>query len=159
MGKVALLTVAAAAVLAAVPANATMRITADPGGLIISYAQRFSEARARGERVVIDGPCLSACTLVVAMVPHGQVCATPRAVLGFHAAWRPSARGRVPSPEATEAMYNMYPENIRQWIVSRGGLNTQLLFMRGRELAAVVPSCGNALAGPSRAVHPLRRRT
>ena len=29
--------------------------------------------RASGERIVIDGPCLSACTLVVSMVPRDRI--------------------------------------------------------------------------------------
>src|SRR6516164_9684431 len=69
-------------------ARAMILITADRGGLITDYAERFLSARATGEQVVIDGACLSACTLVVGMLPRDKICATPKAVLGFHAAWR-----------------------------------------------------------------------
>ncbi len=58
-------------------------IKADRGGLITDYAERFLSARATGEQVVIDGACLSACTLVVGMLPRDKVCATPKAVLGL----------------------------------------------------------------------------
>ena len=71
-------------------ARAEMRITADSGGRIIDYADRFLQVRASGEQVVIDGTCLSACTLVIGMLPRDRFCATPNAVLGFHAAWRPT---------------------------------------------------------------------
>ena len=140
-----LLTCAAATALSTSFASATMLITADRGGLIIDYVERFLEARASGEPVVIDGPCLSACTLVVGVLPRGQVCATPKAVLGFHAAWRPTAGGgRVGSYAATRAMMDVYPADLRSWIGRHGGLTPRLIVLRGRELAAMVPACGSA---------------
>jgi hypothetical protein len=124
-------------------ANATIRITADPGGRILDYEERFSRLRASGEQIVIDGACLSACTLAVGMLSPGQVCATSKAMLGFHAAWRFTERGsRVASPDATQAMLDIYPEQLRVWIDHHGGLTPRMIFLRGRELAAIVPSCG-----------------
>ena len=56
-----------------------------------------------GERVVIDGPCLSACTLVLSTVPSNRICVTRRAVLGFHAARSIDTRGRMyAEPEASQ---------------------------------------------------------
>jgi hypothetical protein len=131
----------AAALISISPAGATMRITGDPGGPIIGYVERFEAPRASGEPVIIDGACLSACTLAIGMLPRGQVCATPNAVLGFHAAWRPTAnRGRGTSP-VTQAMYEVYPANVREWIARRGGLSGRLILLKGRELAAMVPAC------------------
>lgn len=140
-----LLTCAAAMALSTSLASATIWITADRGGRIIDYAERFLQARASGEQVVIDGACLSACTLVVGMLPRGQICATPKAVLGFHAAWRPTADGgRVSSGAATRAMMDVYPAELRGWIGRHGGLTPRLILLRGRELAAMVPACGSA---------------
>ena len=137
------LIVAAAATLMSPPAQATMRITGDPGGLIVEYAQRFLHARASGEQVVIDGACLSACTLAIAMLPREQVCATPKAVLGFHAAWRPTSDGgKATSLLATQAMLDLYPANVRGWIGRHGGLTPRMIFLQGRELASMVPTCG-----------------
>src|SRR5882757_3900391 len=68
-----------------------VRITNDYGGQIGRYLDRFQAVRASGERVIIDGPCLSACTLVLGVVPRDRICVTSRARLGFHAAWRGSA--------------------------------------------------------------------
>jgi hypothetical protein len=67
-------------------ASATVLITNDRGGSLGAYLQRYSSIRDSGERVIIDGPCLSACTVVLALVPARQICLTPRALLGFHAA-------------------------------------------------------------------------
>jgi thiol-disulfide isomerase/thioredoxin len=43
-------------------ASADVRIVNDPGGEVSSYLRTFYEVRATGERIVIDEPCLSACT-------------------------------------------------------------------------------------------------
>jgi hypothetical protein len=137
-----MLTSLVATVTAVLPANATMYITHDRGGLLTAYAERFEATRASGEHVVIDGPCLSACTLAIAILPRRQVCATPKAVLGFHAAWRPSANGgRETSPAATKAMQDVYPPRVRSWIASHGGLSERLILLKGRELAAMVQTC------------------
>src|SRR5262249_48222138 len=112
---------------------AATRITGDRGGLLTGYVERFEAARDSGERVIIDGPCFSACTLAIALLRRGQVCATPKAVLGFHAAWRPTANGgRRTSEPATEAMYDVYPSNIRKWIDRRGGLSERIILLKGR---------------------------
>jgi hypothetical protein len=108
----------AAAGISVSPAGATMRIIADPGGLVIDYVERFEAARVSGEPIIIDGAC-SACTLAIGLLSRGQVCATPKAVLGFHAAWRPTPNGgRVTSPLATQVMYEVYPANVRKWIAA-----------------------------------------
>jgi len=49
-------------------ASATMRISDDVGGRIGTYVDQYSEVRNSGERVVIDGACLSACTLVLGLI-------------------------------------------------------------------------------------------
>jgi hypothetical protein len=41
----------AAAVISVPPASATMRITGDPGGLVIDYVERFEAARPAGNRL------------------------------------------------------------------------------------------------------------
>ena len=144
MRRTALLLAAVAATsISTTSARATMRISGDPGGLIIEYAQRFLQARASGERVVIDGACLSACTLALAMLPREQVCATSQAVLGFHAAWRPtSGGGKTTSSIATQAMMELYPADVRGWIDRHGGLTPRMIFLQGHELSAMVPACG-----------------
>jgi hypothetical protein len=130
-------------------ANAMMLITSDRRGLISDYTERFSSARGTGERVVIDGACLSACTLVVHML--SRVCATSKAMLGFHSAWRPTGdRGRVNSLVASQAMLEVYPVELRRWIARRGGLGTRMIFLHGRELAQIVTPCGNTARANAR---------
>lgn len=124
------------------PVHAELRILASPGGPVVPYVQLFEAARKSGERVIIDGPCFSACTLVLSIVPENRVCATRRAVLGFHAARLLDGRGRLHAePRATRIVLETYPEAVQQWIRRRGGLASRLLLLRGRELAAMVPAC------------------
>ena len=128
--------------LAAMPAQAEVRILASPGGQVGPFLDLFEGLRDSGERVVIDGPCLSACTLVLSMVPANRICVTRKAILGFHAARSLDRRGRTYSePEATELVLEAYPAAVRGWIRRRGGLTSHLLLLRGRELAAIYPSC------------------
>jgi hypothetical protein len=133
-------------------ANATLWITGDNGGTILEYAQRFQKARDSGERVIIDGKCLSACTMIIGMVPRNHVCVTSNAVLGFHAAFRRTETGTiVASTDATKFMMDAYPPAVRKWIKQRGGLTTQMIYLSGSDLTAFVPSCP-----PANASNPLR---
>jgi hypothetical protein len=137
---IAILTAAAAAY--AVPASAAMRISEDRGGQIGHYLQRFAMVRASGERVVIDGDCLSACTLILGTVPRSRICATPRAVFGFHAAWKPGRDGRpVTSGPGTRELWKNYPWRVRRWINRHGGLSRHMIYLRGHDLYRIVPSC------------------
>jgi len=137
------LVVATAALFAAIlPARAEIRILASPGGQVGPFLDLFEQVRASGERVVIDGPCLSACTLVLSIVPDNRICVTRRAVLGFHAARSVDRRGQMyAEPEASQAVLQAYPAPVRGWISRRGGLTSRLLLLRGRELAAIYPRC------------------
>jgi hypothetical protein len=128
--------------IAAVPALADVRIMASLGGPVGGYLTFFSKVRQSGERVVIDGPCLSACTFVLSTIPRSRICVTPRAVLGFHAPVVIDQEGRkFHSREVTRAMGASYPPAVRTWIKRHGGLTQDLILLRGRELAALYPRC------------------
>jgi len=128
--------------LAVSPASATKRISDDPGGQLGPYLQKLAVLRSSGEQVVIDGKCLSACTMVLGVIPHDHICVTSRAQLGFHAAWRPDESGRqVTSREGTELLMDNYPPQVRDWISRRGGLTPHMIFLSGRELASMYPTC------------------
>jgi hypothetical protein len=132
------------------PASATMRIAEDRGGQIGHYLQAFAMLRSTGENVVIDGNCLSACTLVLGLIPRARVCATERARFGFHAAWMPDIDGRpVTSPMGTQALWNIYPTQVRRWINRHGGLSRRMIYLQGRDLGGIVASCDR----PTRRAH------
>jgi hypothetical protein len=122
--------------------NAAVRIVEDPGGRIGTYVDKYQGVRSSGEMVIIDGFCASACTIVLGTVPHEKICVTSRARLGFHAAWDFGSHGRkITNPEATQTLYSMYPVEVRRWIDQRGGLTPHMIFLSGRELAAMYRPC------------------
>lgn len=134
---------ALASVFLACGASAEVRITDDPGGEVSSYVQKFRQIRASGERVVIDGPCLSACTLLTGIIPRDRVCVTRRAELGFHAAsyYDDASRSLVPTSEGSRMVMRLYPASIRAWVGRHGGLTPTLKMMRGRDLTALYRTC------------------
>ncbi len=134
---------ALASALVTIAASADVRITNDAGGEVNAYLRKFHDIRASGERLVIDGPCLSACTLFTALIPRNQVCVTRRAVLGFHAAsyYDDARRSLVPTRAGTGLVMRIYPPQIRSWIVRHGGLTPRLIGLRGRELTALYDTC------------------
>jgi hypothetical protein len=141
------LVVATISVFLTAAASATMRISDDVGGRIGTYVDQYSQVRNSGEQVVIDGVCLSACTLVLGLVPRNRICVTRRAMLGFHAAWMPGPLGKpVLSTSGTQALWDIYPAHVRRWINARGGLSAKMVFLRGRELLSMYPECGTRAA-------------
>jgi hypothetical protein len=120
-----------------------MRIVGDPGGEVSSYIRKFEAVRESGDHVVIDGPCLSACTLLTGIVPRDHVCVTQRAVLGFHAAsyYDDASRELVPTREGSALVMQHYPAQIRAWIGRHGGLTPRLIELRGHELTALYRPC------------------
>ena len=126
------------------PAFATVVLSGDGGGKMEEYTARFQRVRNSGETVVIDGTCLSACTMVLGLVPRSRICATENAVLGFHAAWMyDNAGNRVASASGTRDLMKSYPSSIRAWIARNGGLKPSMMYLRGRALAAIVTPCGH----------------
>ena len=142
-GAVAAAVIAFALLLASgAVARAELRIVSSPGGEVGSYLRLFAMVRESGERVIIDGPCLSACTLVLSAVPEDRICITRRAILGFHAArWLDQQGQLYAAPDETRILATTYPAPIRSWIERNGGLTEKPLFMRSRQLATLYRLC------------------
>jgi hypothetical protein len=140
--RVALAVILIAMILAAPAVADEIRILSSRGGEVDQFIDMFDHLRKSGDRVVIDGPCLSACTLVVSAVPRDRICVTRRAVLGFHAARLIDRRGRFHAePGAAKIMYETYPAAVRDWIRRHGGLTSHLLILRGHDLAEFFRVC------------------
>jgi len=132
------------------PASADVRITRDFGGYVDQYKAKYEKLRDKGERVIIDGICNSACTLVLGIVPLSRVCVTPRASLGFHQAYydkRWTAGLRVTSVAGTDELMSYYPATVKDWIARKGGLTADMKrVFNGRELWAIVDPCPEEFA-------------
>jgi hypothetical protein len=131
--------------LAATPARADLHITRDHGGYVEEYKAKYKRIRDRGERVIIDGICNSACTLVFGIVPMNRICVTPRASLGFHQAYYDKAFTfgiKVTSIEGTSELMDYYPDTVKDWIRRNGGLTTEMKKIRnGEDLWKIVDPC------------------
>jgi len=126
-------------------AGADYRIRKDYGGFLDQYKLKYAAIRDRGDRVIIDGVCNSACTLVLGIVPLNRICVTPRASLGFHMAFidtRFTAGIKVTSYWASADMLAYYPEKVKEWLYRRGGLTADMKTMQnGPELWAIIAPC------------------
>jgi hypothetical protein len=137
-----LLGAAIATALSLSSASATVRIVSDHGGQIGPYLEQLAALRHSGERVVIDGPCLSACTMILGVIPRDRICVTRRARLGFHAAWNPGDNGSpTVSAGGTQLLMEIYPQQVRQWINRQGGLKQRMVYLTGRELTSMYRTC------------------
>lgn len=133
-------------VLAAISCNAEQAKSAvlikdDGGGDIYQYIAKYLYLQWSGERVIIDGECLSACTLALGLLSKEQRCFTHDARLGFHAAYTESGKDQVGNPVGTDIFWLIYPAEIRRWISKHGGLTSKVLYLEGKELAAMYPPC------------------
>ena len=131
--------------LAAGPARADLHITRDHGGYVEEYKKKYAAIRDRHERVIIDGICNSACTLVLGIVPMNKICVTPRASLGFHQAYYDKAFTfgiKVNSSEGTSDLISYYPEAVKEWIRRNGGLSNDMKKLKnGGELWKIIDPC------------------
>jgi hypothetical protein len=131
--------------VAASPARADLHITRDHGGYVEEYKTKYARIRDRRERVIIDGICNSACTLVFGIVPMNKICVTPRASIGFHQAYYDKAFTfgiKVNSTDGTSDLMSYYPEAVRDWIRRNGGLTNEMKKIKnGEELWKIVDPC------------------
>ena len=131
--------------LLATPGRADLRITRDHGGYVTEYKAKYERIRDRRERVIIDGICNSACTMVFGIVPMNKICVTPRASLGFHQAYYDKAFTfgiKVTSLGGTSDLMGYYPRPVKDWIARNGGLTPEMKKIRnGVELWKMVDPC------------------
>jgi hypothetical protein len=120
-------------------APTVLRITNDPGGLIYDYIARYEAFTWSNISIIVDGPCLSACTYVT-RVP--RACATTRATFGFHEAFTiqpTSPKTHIYSAALREETFRLYPSHIRKALNARGGIpRDTMLYIKGTEL---LPLC------------------
>ncbi len=99
----------------------TIDVSDDHGGLLSAYQTQWATLAARGVKVRIVGPCVSACTVLVGYIPRQDICVMPNAYLGFH--WATTGFH-------TQELWSVYPADIRQWISQHGGLTNQVIWLQ-----------------------------
>ena len=120
----------------------TIYISHDPGGDLGLYQVKAQVAREMNLKVVIDGVCASACTLLIGL-PSSQVCVTDRARLHFHKARlkRQIANGRNILRKANHMMLASYPAGVQNWIQRNGGLTDRMLRMDSADVLRFFRRC------------------
>ncbi|MEW6769379.1 MAG: hypothetical protein AB1342_15250 [Pseudomonadota bacterium] len=143
--RLALLSIPLMSLAICAPAQADLRITRDHGGYVEEYKAKYERIAKSGERVIIDGICNSACTLVFGIVPMNKICVTPRASVGLHQAYYDKSFTfgiKVTSTEGTSDLMSYYPATLKSWIGRNGGLTSEMKKIRnGRDLWKIVDPC------------------
>lgn len=130
----------------------------DRGGIIGVYVFRLAALSLTDERIFVYGNCLSACTLMLGIIPRNRICAHTGAQFGFHAAWVRDDEGRpIPSPEGTEKLMQIYPKDVRRMIAQRGGLKKKMFYVPASTFVADCADARNTRAEAS-AKHPSKRK-
>ena len=114
-------------------------IRENDGGYVPDFEHATRQIKARGRRLVIDGPCRSACTLMADQA-RPNVCVTERASLHFHQgfSWTDPTR---PQSEATRSPLRYSPD-IAAWIADKGGQPLHgWLDMSAEEARRFFPAC------------------
>lgn len=135
----------------AASAHQTRTIKRDLGGTIHKYISAYETEAKRGTRYVIDGPCASACTVILGIIPKERVCVTERAMLGFHSGYIWTLIWRVHSRSATEQMWSYYPPEVQAELIAihfwNGGLGQKHLDMMWIKASRFYPICGEPRPG------------
>jgi hypothetical protein len=96
------------------------------GGVLNEHIYRWRRLAESGDDVEIRGPCMSGCTMIVAIVPADRICFAEHASLQFHSS-RDQVSG-VPGDDTNRWMFNQYPQDIREWIKTKGGIEKLTIF-------------------------------
>jgi hypothetical protein len=92
-----------------------------PGGSVFEFIDQFTKIEETNGRVVIDGECISACTMVLGLVSNDRICTTDRGSFGFHTAHFSNDDGTTRfAEEGTKVMWHLLPKNVRAWLRDQG---------------------------------------
>lgn len=113
-----------------------------PGGVIDLFAAQGRQLAADHTQLIVDGPCLSACTLLVDL-DRANACITRNVVLGYHM----SARGGPDGPIFGPMLYDT--PGLNAYIAARGGLpapdSGHMLMLNFTEAAQFYRPCAGAV--------------
>lgn len=120
-----------------------------PGGVISDFIEEYDELRRSGRPVILDSMCMSACTLVVGLIPADRLCTTPFGQLAFHSAWYSQFGMPVHSSEGTRLIWQIYPPILRQMLRERGwdggdgenNAHPNMIYVEGADLLRVIRAC------------------
>lgn len=122
-------------------------IAGNLGGSIDQFGRRVQVYIDGGTKVRVMGECASACTMVTALPPD-RICVGPDASLEFHQAYTLADPSRIApndienrSEAGVAFLMAFYPQKVRDWIASKGGLTAELIVLKGAELRTMFRAC------------------
>jgi hypothetical protein len=112
------------------------------GGDLLNYLMAAREALKEHKQIVIDGWCVSACSIVADRI-RSHVCITSNARFGFHKTWALVLRSDGPAYSKPGFHKSWtYTPALQRWINKKGGEPVNgLLVMSSDEAAAFWPRC------------------
>lgn len=105
-----------ASIVSPVETDTVKIIDYHPGGAVHEYYTEYAGWARDDVKVIFNGPCISACTLVLGFIPPADMCATDLAHFEFHEV---TARGFYDKP-ATEWFYDFIPHHIKDLLNDKG---------------------------------------
>lgn len=112
------------------------------GGDLLNYLGAAREALREHKQIVIDGWCVSACSIVADRI-RSHVCITSNARFGFHKTWALVIRsdGAAYSKPGFHKSWTYTPA-LQRWINKKGGEPANgLLVMSNQDAGAFWPRC------------------
>jgi hypothetical protein len=103
----------------------------EPGGDYWVHWNRFRALAESGDDVEIRGSCASGCTLIMVHVPNDRLCFGEAASLKFHVTRDPKS-GEPDMAFTQRMMVNQYPQDIRMWVIAKGGVEKMTTNRCGR---------------------------
>ena len=129
----------------------------ESGGEYWEHWNRFKAIADSGDLVEIRGACLSACTLVMVHVQKDHLCFGEGASLQFHVSRH--AESGEPDPDfTTRMMVNQYPQDIRRWILTKGGVAKMTIAQMWTLRAADLWSMGYPKCEPEASPVPMTKK-
>jgi hypothetical protein len=111
----------------------------DGGGIIDLYQAQARQMAAGHTSVIVDGPCMSACTIFID-IDRNNVCLTDRALLGYHKSRLEDDTGKV-----TFGEIDYETPGLNKYIEDHGGLpdpdSGHLLMLNSYEASKFYRSC------------------
>jgi len=109
----------------------------DMGGYVEEYRAMWTKVARSGEQVRIDGPCVSACTMVLSIVPAERICITRRAVFGIHQV----SIGDKKYLKGTRQMVREYPKWVQQWLKGKRPLHYEPVWLYPKDIGKNLRRC------------------
>src|SRR5262245_42146230 len=134
------------------PAKTKTVLYNEPGGIIQDHVKRWRALAASGDDVEIRGPCVSACTLIMAFVPSDRICFGEAASLQFHMA---GYVNQEPNIDTARWMLNQYPQDIRLWIRAKGGVEKMTFYAMWKLAAEELWAMGYRKCEPEASLGPM----